>query len=121
MRFSPRAGWTGWAAIIVITYGSVVYFADTRMKTKDNCFSGFPGFWNMLAVVIFALQPDIWVTLGLVVMLTIAMFTPLKFIHPVRTERWRRVSVPVALIWTFFRGLGGMDEFRQKPAYQYRA
>ncbi|TMV45683.1 phosphatidylcholine synthase, partial [Thioclava sp. BHET1] len=52
-------GWTGWAAIIVITYGSVVYFADTRMKTKDNSFAGFPGCWNMLAIVLFALKPDI--------------------------------------------------------------
>ena len=33
-------GWTGWLAIIVICYGSVVYFADTRMKTKDKSFAG---------------------------------------------------------------------------------
>ena len=26
-------GWTGWVAIIVITYASAMYFADTRMKT----------------------------------------------------------------------------------------
>ena len=28
-------GWTGWAAIIVITFASAMYFADTRMKTRD--------------------------------------------------------------------------------------
>ncbi|MGR3650597.1 MAG: CDP-alcohol phosphatidyltransferase family protein, partial [Roseovarius sp.] len=33
-------GWTGWVAIIVITYASAMYFADTRMKTRDNSFSG---------------------------------------------------------------------------------
>ena len=33
------AGWTGWFAIIVITFGSAMYYADTRMKTKDNSFS----------------------------------------------------------------------------------
>ena len=33
-------GWTGWIAIIVITFASAMYFADTRMKTKDNSFSG---------------------------------------------------------------------------------
>ena len=36
-------GWTGWLAIIVITFASAMYFADTRMKTLDNSFSGFPG------------------------------------------------------------------------------
>ncbi|WP_102224334.1 CDP-alcohol phosphatidyltransferase family protein [Acidimangrovimonas sediminis] len=97
-------GWTGWLAIIVITYASVIYFADTRMKTKDNSFAGFPGCWNMFAIVIFALRPDFWVTLGLVVVLAAAMFTPLKFIHPVRTERWRQLSLPIALLWTVFAG-----------------
>ncbi|MFC2968842.1 CDP-alcohol phosphatidyltransferase family protein [Acidimangrovimonas pyrenivorans] len=104
-------GWTGWIAIIVITYGSVLYFADTRMKTKDNSFAGFPGCWNMLAIVIFALQPDFWVTLGIVVVLAATMFTPLKFIHPVRTRRWRAVSLPVTLAWTAFAGWSAWTNF----------
>ncbi|NCO20806.1 MAG: phosphatidylcholine synthase [Rhodobacterales bacterium] len=97
-------GWTGWGAIIIITFASVVYFADTRMKTKDNSFSGFPGCWNMVVIVMFALSPDFWVILAIVAALSVAMFLPLKFIHPVRTERWRTVSLPVALAWTFFAG-----------------
>ena len=28
-----------------------------------------------------------------------AMFLPLRFVHPVRTKRWRGVTLPVALIW----------------------
>lgn len=104
-------GWTGWIAIIVITFGSVVYFADTRMKTKDNSFSGFPGCWNMVVVVMFALQPNFWVILAIVVVLALAMFMPLKFIHPVRTERWRPLSLPVALAWTFFAAWAAWVDF----------
>lgn len=104
-------GWTGWVAIIVITYASALYFADTRMKTQDNSFAGFPACWNMVAVVIFALQPDFWVTLAMVVVLAGAMFTNLKFIHPVRTERWRVVSLPVALAWTGFAGWAAWVDF----------
>lgn len=95
-------GWTGWIAIIVIVYGSVVYFADTRMKTRDNSFAGFPGCWNMVVLVLFALKPNFWVALVVVVALAAAMFSNLKFIHPVRTERWRSVSLPMALAWTGF-------------------
>ena len=105
-------GWTGWIAIFVITYGSVLYFADTRMKTKDNSFSGFPSCWNMVALVLFALKPDFSVTLGVVVILAITMFTPLKFIHPVRTERWRNVSLPMALAWTAFAGYAAWTDFQ---------
>jgi phosphatidylcholine synthase len=97
-------GWTGWIALLIITFASVVYFADTRMKTKDNSFAGFPGCWNMVVLVFFALEPGWWTILTVVVLLTIAMFTPLKFIHPVRTARWRALSLPVALIWTLLGG-----------------
>lgn len=97
-------GWTGWIAIIVITFASAIYFADTRMKTKDNSFAGFPACWNMVVLVLFAIHPNFWVSLAMVVFLAIAMFTPVKFIHPVRTERWRALSLPVALAWTLFAG-----------------
>jgi len=105
------AGWTGWVAIILITFASAMYFADTRMKTKDNSFSGFPGCWNMLVLVIFALEPNFWVSLALVTVLAVAMFLPLKFVHPVRTERWRGVTLPMALAWTFFAGWAAWVDF----------
>jgi len=105
------AGWTGWFAIIVITFASALYFADTRMKTKDNSFSGFPGCWNMLVIVIFAVEPNFWVSFGLVTALAIAMFVPVKFVHPVRTERWRMVTLPMALGWTFFAGWAAWVDF----------
>ncbi len=104
-------GWTGWIAIIVITFTSALYFADSRMKTMDNSFSGFPGCWNMVALVLFALAPNFWVTLAIVVVLAAAMFMPLKFIHPVRTERWRSLSLPIAFAWTFFAGWAAWVDF----------
>jgi phosphatidylcholine synthase len=109
-------GWTGWVAIIVITFTSALYFADTRMKTKDNSFAGFPGCWNMFAVVIFATEPNFYVILTLVIILAASMFFPLKFIHPVRTERWRMISLPIALIWTFLAGVCAWTNFNAGPA-----
>ena len=103
--------WTGWMAIIVITFASVVYFADTRMKTKDNSFAGFPGCWNMVVLVLFALSPNFYVILGLVVLFAVAMFLNLKFIHPVRTERWRALSLPLAVAWTGFAGWAAWVDF----------
>jgi len=97
-------GWTGWFAIIVITFTSVLYFSDTRMKTADYSFAGFPGCWNMVVLVLFAVEPNFWVSLGVVTLLAVAMFVPVKFVHPVRTERWRLITLPMALGWTFFAG-----------------
>lgn len=104
-------GWTGWFAIIIITFTSAMYFADNRMKTKDYSFSGFPGCWNMLILVLFALQPNFWVILALVAVLSTAMFLPVRFVHPVRTQRWRMVTLPMAVAWTVFAGWAAWVDF----------
>jgi len=104
-------GWTGWCALLIITFASVIYFADTRMKTSDNSFQGFPGCWNMVVLVLFALEPPVALSLAIVAALGVAMFLPFKFIHPVRTERWRMISLPMALAWTFFAGWAAWVEF----------
>ena len=105
-------GWTGWVAIIVIVYGSVIYFADTRMKSRDNSFAGFPACWNMVVLVLFALQPHWVVSLIVVVVLAATMFTNVKFIHPVRTERWRAVSLPMAAGWVVFAAWAALVDFQ---------
>lgn len=104
-------GWTGWIAIIAITYGSVIYFSDTRMKTRDNSFAGFPACWNMVVLVLFALKPNFWIILFIVVALTVTMFTNVKFIHPVRTERWRWISLPMCAAWIVFAVWAVMVDF----------
>ena len=106
-------GWPGWLAIIVITYGSVVYFADTRMKTKDKSFAGFPACWNMVVLVIFAVEPEKWVTLLVVIGLTLTMFTNLKFIHPTRTKRWRPLSLAICILWIAFAGWSAWVDFEE--------
>ncbi|MDR7123632.1 phosphatidylcholine synthase [Pseudorhodobacter sp. 4114] len=104
-------GWTGWIAIIVIVYGSVIYFADTRMKTKDKSFSGFPACWNMVVLVLFAVAPGTALILAIVIALTVAMFCNLKFIHPTRTKRWRTISLPVSMLWVVFAGWAAFVDF----------
>ena len=65
----------------------------------------------MLVIVIFAIEPNFWVSLALVSLLALAMFLPLRFIHPVRTARWRVVSLPMALAWTVFAGWAAWVDF----------
>lgn len=91
--------WMSWAVLIIITFASALYFCDDNMKTEDYSFSGFPGCWNMLVLVFFAVAPPSWVILVAVIFFAVAMFLPLRFIHPTRTKRWRWLSLPIALIW----------------------
>ena len=107
------SGWTGWLSIIAICYGSVIYFSDTRMKTKDKSFSGFPACWNMVVLVLFATAPSQPVILTVVILLTVGMFLPLKFVHPTRTKRWREVTLPVSIAWVGFAGWAAWVNFAE--------
>ena len=88
------------AAVIVVT--SAIYYADTRMKTDDNFFKGFPVTWNMVVFVLFAVQPPGWAALAIVLFCAVTTFLPIKFLHPVRVVRWRVVNLGVVAIWTVF-------------------
>jgi phosphatidylcholine synthase len=112
-------GWTGWLAIIVICYGSVIYFADTRMKTKDKSFAGFPACWNMVVLVLFATRPGEMVILLVVILLTVTMFTNLKFIHPTRTRRWNSLSLAVCIAWIALAGWAAWWDFNEGPVAKW--
>lgn len=94
----------GLLAALLIALTGVVYFADVRMKSADNCFVGFPAVWQMPLLVFLTFSPPAWATIAIIVILALAQFTWLKFIHPVRTERWRMASLPVTLLWVVLAG-----------------
>jgi phosphatidylcholine synthase len=54
-------------------------------------------------------------TLLVVVVLAAAMMTPLKFVHPMRTKRWRLLTLPVALVWTVLAGWSAWHDFEHGP------
>ncbi len=112
-------GWSGWVMIILVTFASSLYMADTRMKTTDYSFAGFPACWNMVVLVLFALEPPWYASLALVTVLTFTMFTNVKFIHPVRTARWRWLSLPMILAWTFFAGWAAWVDFHPESWAHY--
>ena len=84
--------------------------ADTRMKTKDNSFAGFPACWNMVVLVLFALKPNFWVTLASSWCWR-RRCSALKFVHPVRTERWRGVTAAGGAALDLFAGWAAWGNF----------
>ncbi|HLH94587.1 MAG TPA: CDP-alcohol phosphatidyltransferase family protein [Xanthobacteraceae bacterium] len=90
----------GALAGIVIVMTSAIYFADRRMKTADNYFRGFPTLWNVAGFYLFLLKPPPWFSAALVTLLAVATFMPLKFLHPFRVTRLRRLTVALMVVWS---------------------
>jgi phosphatidylcholine synthase len=108
----------GLVAALLVALTGVVYFADVRMKNPDQTFSGFPAAWQMVLLVFLTLPPPQPVTFAVIVALAVAQFFPLKFIHPVRTERWREVNLPMTLAWLVFAAWSAYAGFEPPLACQ---
>ena len=87
------------AGMLIVMTGAI-YFADRRMKTEDNYFSGFPTLWNVVAFYLFVLKPPSWATALVVALLALLTFVPFKFLHPFRVARLRMVSMAAVVLWS---------------------
>ena len=86
-----------WLGAVVVT-ASALYFADTRMKTKDNWFRGFPAIWNELVFYFFIFHPPVWLSVALILAGTAAMFAPIVVVHPMRVVRLRWMTLAVCAV-----------------------
>jgi phosphatidylcholine synthase len=92
---TPLAFWIGLAVIVA----SALYFADTRMKTADNWFRGFPALWNVLALYLFVFQLPSLLNAAILIVAATLMFAPIVFVHPMRVEKLRSPTLVATALW----------------------
>lgn len=91
------------AALIVTT--SAIYYADTRMKTEDYGFKGFPICWNMVVFTLYVVGPSEYLAMIIVIAGAVLTFVPVIFVHPVRVKIMRNLTLAMFAMWA----LGGIS------------
>ncbi len=89
------------AAVAVAIVGAI-YFADTRMKTADYGFRGFPAVWNAVVFVLVVFGPPPVIGAALIALFLVLTFTPVEFIHPFRVRKARPLTMAVTFAWGLF-------------------
>jgi len=95
---------------LVVTIASALYFADTRMKTDDLWFRGFPATWNLLLLYLFILRPPWLVSAVLLLAAAALMFAPIAFVHPLRVVRLRALTIAMTIAWFAFAALAIVND-----------
>lgn len=85
------------ASLIVLS--SLFHFSDTRSKTEDHCFVGFPAIWNLVAFYVFAFRLSPTATAVLVLVCVAFTFVPLKWAHPMRVALLWPVTAVIGAAW----------------------
>jgi phosphatidylcholine synthase len=83
-----------------ILMSSLFHFSDVESKTDDNYFVGFPAVWNVVVFYLLTFTPASGVSISIVIGLALATFVPLKWVHPLRVQRFRPLTLAVVAAWT---------------------
>ena len=83
-----------------ILLSSLYHFSDLDSKSDENCFVDFPAVWNIVAFYVFALAPPTWVTAAFVTAAIAGTFIPMPWVHPLRVEALRGVTLAVTAAGT---------------------
>jgi phosphatidylcholine synthase len=78
---------------------SLYHFADTRSKTTDGYFVGFPAIWNVVILYCFVLDLQGSLAAFLIAGCGALTFVPLYWVHPLRVKRLRPLTFGVVLAW----------------------
>ena len=87
--------------IIAATFlASALGFARRDAKTDDHLFTGFPSYWNIVAVYLIALLPPPWVSAAILLALVVLVFVPIRYLYPSRTVFLRPLTLALGATWT---------------------
>ena len=94
--------WSHGAAVfaaLTIVVSAALYFSDTRMKTDDKWFAGFPGVWNAIVFYLVLYPPTDWFFIAIVLFFAIGQALPIVFVHPFRVKQWRSMTLGISALW----------------------
>jgi phosphatidylcholine synthase len=92
----PRLG-TGVAAIVLLS--SAYGFASLDAKTDDCFFTGFPSYWNIVAVYLFAAGLTPVVNAAVLLVLSGLVFVRIGYVYPSRTPVLRGLTIGLGSVW----------------------
>lgn len=91
--------WDNWLCWGGVVLASAFGFANVNAKTEDDYFLGFPSYWNLVALYLFAFGWPTWINTILVMVLAVFVFAPVKFIYPSKTKPYKFLTLALGTVW----------------------
>ena len=87
--------WLASLPLLASAYG----FCQKEAKTSDHFFLGFPSYWNIVAFYFYILRSPPWINAFAILLLSILVFVPIKYIYPSRSPHFRILTNSVGILW----------------------
>jgi phosphatidylcholine synthase len=89
----------GLIVVAAVLLSSAYGFNHDRAKTADHFFTGFPSYWNIVAVYMVALRLTPAVNAAILLGFAVLVFVPIGYVYPSRTPQLRGVTVSLGIVW----------------------
>ena len=92
------AGWGGGVAAAMLM-SSAYGFSASDAKTDDHFFTGFPSYWNIAALYLYAAQLPQAVNAIVLLVLSAMVFIRTRYVYPSRTPVLRGLTIALCAAW----------------------
>jgi phosphatidylcholine synthase len=89
----------GLAVAAVVLLSSAYGFASLDAKTDDHFFTGFPSYWNIVALYLYAASMPPVVNAVILLVLSLLVFVRIGYVYPSRTPALRALTVALGIVW----------------------
>ena len=91
-------GWGG-AVAAAMLLSSGYGFSSTDAKTDDNFFMGFPSYWNIVALYLYAARLPPALNAVILLVLSALVFVRIGYVYPARTPVLRGLTIALCAVW----------------------
>lgn len=90
-------------------------FCQAAAKTPDHFFTGFPSYWNVVALYLFILGWPKWLNALVLVAFAVMVFVPIRYLYPSRMPTAQKTTYVLGAVW----GVGVFWMLAQFPTPSY--
>jgi phosphatidylcholine synthase len=89
----------GGATVMAVLLSSAYGFCVNDAKTDDGFFTGFPSYWNVVAVYLHAARLAPGVNAAILLVLSVLIFVRNGYVYPTRTPVLRGLTMALGSVW----------------------
>ena len=94
------AGWGVWVGALVLLASAYGFsHSAAKIETTDYFFTGFPSYWNLVALYVYLFRLPPAVNAAILVAFAVLVFVPLRYVYPSRTRTLSAATNVLGAIW----------------------
>jgi len=89
----------GVAVCAIVLLSSAYGFASLDAKSDDYFFTGFPSYWNVVAIYLFSAHLPAAINAAILLGLSVLVFVRIGYVYPSRTPVLRGLTTALGAVW----------------------